>query len=282
MKMLTSGSRGVANLVQGRVILMPVLGGFELVFHVPGQSAVRDDHCWVTLHAADIVVSAGHAKPTRIGTARPIAPLRLWTRPQPVPFTWEFRLAVTSMQLASIEDMRESNDLTFKLALEGEGGPVENGNPLDRVLDDYWIHVPRSEWIAALNDAEAANIALLEIPMPFVKPPEALREAMEMLQRAQHLFVDGRYSESVSRCRAAFEALGKLQGRDGNWSSTAFQPFRAGQTKDMSKIQREAAVEGAVMHLTHLGAHPTEVQIDRRDAKFVIALTASILAFNAS
>jgi hypothetical protein len=142
--------------------------------------------------------------------------------------------------------------------------------------------VPSSEWVASLNDARAADIALLEIPMPFVDPPPALKKVMEMLRRAQNLFLDGQYSESVSRCRAALEALGALQSRDGNWSSAAFTPHRAGQAKDMTKAQRETAIEAAVMHLTHLGAHPNEVQIDRRDAKFAIALTASILAFNAT
>ena len=33
------------------------------------------------------------------------------------------------------------------------------------------------------------------------------------------------------------------------------------------------------MQLTHLGAHPNEVKIDRRGAKLALALTAGILAF---
>jgi hypothetical protein len=50
----------------------------------------------------------------------------------------------------------------------------------------------------------------------------------------------------------------------------------------MSKEQRELALEAALLHFAHLGAHPDEVQIDRRDAKLAIALTASVLAFRAA
>lgn len=282
MRALTVSSRGFATLDQGRVNLAPVVGGFELGIHLPGQSIVRDDPCWVVLHAAEILVSAGSSQPRRIGTARPATPLRLLARAQQLPFTWEFKLPVTPQQLAEIEDLRNGADLTFRVALEGEGGPLNDEARRDRVTEDCWIAVASSEWVASLNGVNAADIALLEIPMPFVDPPPALKAMMEMLRRAQALFLAGQYSESVSRCRAALEALAALQDRDSNWSSVAFNPYKAGQAKDMTKSQRETAVEGAVMHLTHLGAHPNEIQIDRRDAKFAIALTASILAFNAT
>jgi len=51
--------------------------------------------------------------------------------------------------------------------------------------------------------------------------------------------------------------------------------------KDVGRSRRTSELAGDI-HLVREGVHPNEVQIDRRDAKLAIALTASILAFRAS
>ncbi|MDR6624533.1 hypothetical protein [Caulobacter segnis] len=188
------------------------------------------------------------------------------------------RLPLSREQLAAIEDLRDAGDLQFQVTLSGEGGP--NGREqLAPVQEVFVLSVARSAWIASMNAAKAMDILLLEIPMPFVDAPAAGRELTEMLRRAQGLFLNGDYPETLARCRSVLEALGTLQTRDVRWPDAALDDLKASRSRDLTKEQRLRSIEAALMQLTHLGAHPNEVKIDRRDAKLVLALTAGILAF---
>lgn len=278
MKFLAAGMQGVAKVEIDRVELHATLGGFEMAFWLQGQTVTPDPNYWSIVHSAEVEVGGSQGQLSRLGVARPAAPLRLQTAPNPLMISWEFRLSITSHQLMAIEDLRDSGDLQIKLVISGEGGPSAYPDRIDRIFEEFSLHVARSTWIARLMTAKALDIALIEIPMPFVDPPVASRDMMEMIRRAQHLFLEGRYPESVARCRTALESMAALENRAENWSSTALDSFKTAR-RDMTKEQRELAIEAALFHFSHLGAHPNEVQIDRRDAKLVIALTASILAF---
>ena len=50
---------------------------------------------------------------------------------------------------------------------------------------------------------------------------------------------------------------------------------------DISKDERELILEAALYRFTHLGAHPNEVEITRRDAKLALSLTAGVLGYRA-
>jgi hypothetical protein len=281
MKMLSAGSQGVANLSLDKVELHTTLGGFELAFRLQGQTVTPDPNYLAFVHSAEVQVDGGQGRLSRLGVAHPPAPLRISTNSTPSTVIAEFRLPLTAHQLAAIEALRNCGDLQFKLALSGEGGPRSDPDRVERVHEDFWLREERSAWIDKLVVAKALDITLLEIPMPFVDPPEASRALTESIRRAQHLFVEGRYPESITCCRTALEALGALEGRPETWSSKALERFGADR-RGMTMEQRELALEAALIHFSHLGAHPNEVHIDRRDAKLAIALTASILAFRAS
>ncbi len=280
MKMLTTGMQGVAHLAIEQVNLQATLGGYELAFSVQGQTVTPDPKYWTLTYGAEVQVGAiGQLQ--RLGVARPDSPLRIRTAPTAVHVALEFRLPIMSHQLSIIEGLRENGNLEFKLVISGEGGPLDHPDRVERLHDDFWKEVGRSDWIAQLATAKFTDILLLETPMPFVDPPEGARDMMEALRRAQALFHEGRFPESISACRTAMAALATREDRGGDWSTGALDAFKSAR-KDMSKEQRELALEAALLHFAHLGAHPDEVQIDRRDAKLAIALTASVLAFRAA
>ncbi|UAL10217.1 hypothetical protein [Caulobacter segnis] len=280
MKMLSVGSQGVVNLILDKVEIQTTLGGFELVFWLQGQTVTPNPDYWALVHSADVLVDGAQGRLAGLGLARPATPLRFATRPTPSTVSVQFRLSVTAHQLAAIETLRNCGDLTFKLVVSGEGGPRSDPDRIERIHEDFWLREERSAWIDKLVAAKALDVTLLEIPMPFVDPPEAHRTLTETLRRAQHLFAEGRYPESITCCRTALDALAVLEGRAEGWANKALE--RCGtDRRGMTKEQRQLAVEGALVHFSHLGAHPNEVQLDRRDAKLVIALTASLLAFHA-
>ncbi len=281
MKFLSAGVQGVASLAISQVKLHATLGGFDMVFWVQGQTVTPDPNYWVVAHSAEVQVGGSQSQLSHLGVARPAAPLRIRTTSNPLTVGWEFRLPVTSHQLAAIENLRDSGDLQVKLVISGEGGPGADADRIERVHEEFSTLLARSTWIGELAAAKAMDIMLLEIPSPFVDPSTASREMKEAIRRAQLLFLEGRYPESIARCRTALEALAALENRDANWSTVALDSLKPPR-KEMTKDQRELAIEAALLHFTHLGAHPNEVQIDRRDARLTIALTASILAFRAA
>ena len=163
MKMLTTGMQGVAHLAIENVNLQATLGGYELAFSVQGQTVTPDPKYWTLAYGAEVQVGA-RGQLRRLGVARPDSPLRIRTALSAVPVTWEFRLPVTTHQLSIIEGVRENGNLEFKLVISGEGGPVDHPDRVERLHDDFWKEVARSDWIAQLAAAKFTDILLLEIP----------------------------------------------------------------------------------------------------------------------
>jgi hypothetical protein len=280
MKILAVGMQGVVDVEINRINLMTTLGGFELTFGVGGRTTTPDPNYWVATHSAEIHVGGAHGQLTRLGVARPGAPLRDRTGSSALPVVWEFRLPVTAHQLAAIEDIRDGGDLQFKLIVSGEGGPYADLTRVERLHDELYRSVGQSDWVRELNGAKAMDVLLLEIAMPFVDPPAASREILGSLREAQRLFTQGNYAQSVGSCRIAMDGLKALEGRDDDWKGKAYGGRNgAGGASKMTQEQRELVLEAALHEFVHLGAHSEGQEFRRRDAKLAIAVAASILAF---
>ena len=207
--------------------------------------------------------------------------MRIRTAASALTVGWEFRIPITAYQLAEIEDLRASGDLQVKLVISGEGGPVAHADRVERIYEEFWRLVGRSNWVHELNNAKAMDILLFEVAIPLGNLPGKAGATVEALRTAQRLFVEGNYAESIARCRTAIEALAAAEGRDKDWSGPAFEKLKP-RRGDMIKEDRELLLEASLLHFTHLGAHPNEVQISRQDAKLAIALTASVVAYHSS
>jgi len=278
MTMLVANMQGFAHADIRSVGLQPILGAFELVFDLQLRTVTPDPAYEAQLHGAAVAVVGAQGAFVRLGQARPSAPLRVRTAPNGVTLSCELRLPIAAVQVAALEELRDSGDLQIKLTVAGEGGPLAHPEWIYDVSGDLVARVSRSAWIGLVNDAQAMDILLLEVPMPFVGAPPAGREMMSALRTAQRLFAEGNYSECVVRCRTALEALAALTGRGQGWVGAALAPLEA-KRQAMTKDERQMVLEAALLHFTHLGAHPNEVQISRRDAKLALSMTASILAY---
>lgn len=277
---LTVNSRIVAKVSIARLFMRQALGGFELVFGIDGETTVHDDTpFWLTASAARVEVVVERGANSHLGIARPDVPVRMVTHKSPLTVMSEFKLVISPQQLAAIEDVRAGGDLGFHLAIAGEGGGGGGGNSdaIHPSNDSLWKTIGRSDWIASLRAANAMDILLLELPMPFLEPSAELRAVVDNLRQAQRMFFEGHFTDSVINCRKAVETLGTLQGRDRNWSSDALKRL-ANTRETMTKDERQIAMEASLFHFASLAAHDGTTHFDRREAKFAFALATTLIA----
>ncbi|MBJ7410392.1 MAG: hypothetical protein JHD15_08515 [Phenylobacterium sp.] len=278
MTMLTTNMQGFAYADFNPIGLQATIGGFDLVFGLQLRTVTPDPQYWAVLHSGGVEVAAVGGAWKRLGQALPSAPVHIDTTPNGHSSTCEFRLPLTIRHLASLEELRDSGDLQIKFIMFGTGGPVGHAERNDRIHNELYAHVPQSVWVRALNDAKALDVLLLEVPMPFLEQTPEHWESTTALRNAQRLFVAGDFAESVARCRTAIESMTRRIGRSERWTGPVFDTLKE-KRQELTKDERELVVEAALFHFTHLGAHPDEVEITRRDAKLALSLTASVLAF---
>jgi hypothetical protein len=281
MTALTVGSRIVANVALSRVSLVPILGGFELVFGVHGHTTADEANYWLMANSAQVQVGNEQGDLWRLGAARSDSVIRIRTGKSAMTVSSELRMPLTTQQLAAIEDLRAGGDLRFQLALLGEGGPEVRPGEVHAVHDTLWLGLGRSDWIVQLRTARAMDILLLEVAMPLLEPSEANRSISDALKRAQKLLAEGHYSECVINCRKAIEGLATMQGRLRNWSPDALRRLANGR-EAMTKEEREVALEASLFHFASLAAHDASTEFRRRDAKLAVTLVASLVAHHLS
>lgn len=274
---ISAASRLVANANPPRITLGRLLGGFELVVTLSGFSVAKTDQqpvIWLRPELARIAVGGGRD----LGSARPDSTLPLRTLNSALTFNYQFRIALSPPQLAAIEDVRHGGDLSFRLIISGLAGSENDRTQVEPFQVVLAHAVPRSDWIQNLQSANAADILLLEIPMPFVEPASAMADVMGLLRQAQSLFLDAHYGDCVVNCRKAIEAFEKFVGRDRNGLLKILATDRDSLTKD----QRRTTIEAALFHFGSLAAHDASGGFDRRDARLALALTAALVAYEVS
>jgi hypothetical protein len=275
MKGMTVSHHIVAKLAIEHVGLRSLLGGYELLIAVAGETtpvpvAVQR----FAVEAARVEIAAGMGPTTEMGIARPDKPERGQQYPNAVPFRVELRLPLSPYQLAAIEDLRGQEDLRLQVTLVGHGGDDRQSFPIN---ESFHKTVGRSDWVQQLKAAGAADILLLEIPMPFGNVPPDRALVIESLKQAQRVFLDGHYIDCIINCRKTIEALGVAEGRDRYWSSAALERLCKNR-EAMTLDDRTVAAQAALVHLASLAVHGSGIEFSREDARFALAQTASFVA----
>lgn len=272
---ISAVSRLVANVSPPRIVLSRVVGGFELAFTVEGfsiPSIGEQSIIWIRPDVARIGVGRDFRD---LGIARPNHSLPVRTLRSAVPLSYEFRIDLSAVQVAAIEEVRKGGDLPFRMMISGVGGSetdLTHREPFQVVL----VHsVPQSEWVQHLQSAKAADTLLLEIAMPFIEPPPTMAAVMNMLRQAKGLFLEAHYADCVSNCRKAIEAFEKLVGRD---RAGLLKRLGTENRDDLNKDERRTTIEAAVFHFGSLAAHDGASGFDRRDARLALALTTALIA----
>lgn len=271
----------VADVQITQIALRPQLGAFELLFSVGGKSTPHDvDKApwWYMAANARVEIAAAQGPNYQLGTALLGLPFRFQQQIRPAFVSVEFKLTLFPAQIAAVEELRAGGDLRFLLTIVGEGGGYsENPKAIHPTNDSLWKALARSDWVRMLHDAKAMDILLLEIPMPFVEPPAGLKPVIDNLRQAQNMFYEGHYPDCLINCRKSIETLAAFQQRGRNWSADALKRL-ASEREGMTKDERALGAEACLYHFASLSAHDGSVEILRRDAKFALALTATLLA----
>lgn len=188
-----------------------------------------------------------------------------------------FSLQLTPHQLTAIEELREASDVDFELTANGRGWTAEYQQS---VSDTWGFNVPRSKWIAKLNEAGYSETLMLEISMPTGAISEAWKAATLALKRAHEKFNNGDYLGCISDCRLVVEEIGARESGNSNWANAALQ-ILAGSKKAMNREGRLLAVLAAIRNYAHMAHHSEreggETEFTRSEAKFILALTADAL-----
>ena len=275
---LTVGSWQIADSrVQG-VTLRPMVGGFQLVFglRVPIR-AVENVVRQVSVSGARVTVRSDDGEPRNLGFARPETPFDISSTSGGSTESHDLYLYLQPGQLAALEALRGTDNLSFEFAACGTGFD-ENGPGY--VLGDWRHRVSRSDWIGQLRAAGARDVLLVEVPIPLSGAVGEWRAVAASLQRAEEQYRNGDYHSCVGSCRTAIEELGKYRFRDTEWVRQALGPLGSRSTRDdMDKPSREAAVYAVLRHYTHLAHHgPSEggaLTYTRAEAQFLLSLTAA-------
>jgi hypothetical protein len=277
---LTVNSKIIADANVQRVQVRQLVGSFELSFSIEvSVHSMRDLARWILLHSARVTARSTKGAQMEVGRLAPDKPVLVQQLTNTTQLSAQFSIALLPQQLAALEDQRDGGDLDFEIAMSGTGGDDKTGQvPTNATL---WHRAPRSQWVAQLNGAGAANILLLEVPMPLIEPAASARAIDQHLRQAHKHFLDGSYRECVSECRQVTEELGRVSSGD---------PYKQlGNRTDreaMTKEEREDAVVAVIQTYAHLSAHSPSrggvMDFTRSDAKLILSLTAALVAHRAS
>ena len=203
---LTVGSWQIADpRVQG-VTLRPMVGGFELVFglRVPIR-AVENVVRRVSVAGARVTVRSDDGDLHNLGFARPETPFYISSTSGGSTESHDLYLYLQPGQLAALDALRGTDDLSFEFAACGTGS---NKNGPAYVVGDWRHRVSRSDWIGQLRAAGARDVLLLEVPLPLSDAAGRWRLVAASLQRAEEQYRNGDYHSCVGSCRTAIEELG--------------------------------------------------------------------------
>jgi len=259
--------------------LRPLVGAYELIFSL-----------YVTIHAdenalrkamitgARVTLKGGLGRQESLGFARPEAPFDIVSKTCGTAMTPSLHLTIQPGQVAAIETLRDTGDLTFELLAIGTGVD-KNGE--HQIQDKWRIVEPRSEWIKKLHEAGARNVLLLEVPLPIGDVLEGWEDIASGLKRAEDQYRNGDYHSCIGSCRTVIQELGYFRYKIEEWAG---EPLRrlSSDRKGMTKGEREAALWAVLRHYTHQAHHgPSEGGVpdySRADAHFVLSLTAAAVA----
>ena len=272
------GNHQIADCRMQTVALHPIIGGYEIVFPLYlSISTTRNGLHKASIAGARIVVKPDHGKPMPLGFARPELPADIVSSPHPSTATPSLHLRLQPTQIAVLETLRGTGDLTFQLSLSGT---AIDRHPPQYLNGDYTLAVPRSDWLEKLRNAGARNVLLLELPLPLKRDSEDHTPISSDLIRAENRYRDGDYHGCINSCRTAIEEAALCLF--GKHELPAALDLLGSKRADMTKYERCAALYAVLRHYTHQAHHgPSDGGVSgytRSDAHFILALTAAAVA----
>jgi hypothetical protein len=195
---------------------------------------------------------------------------------QSVPLSVDLAATLSAAQVRALDLARSAEgDLDVAVQLQGQvTGP-------DGPLPTAWVcaaHITASDWKRVLREMQFEDRATFEVPVdgdrigpPYDKAAKHMRDALDQVQKRD-------WKDALTACREVLDELGKHQSVLPTWP----------QTPDWSKAtswdvpERSVAMQWAVRHLTHAGAHAKIGNADEHEVRMAVAMTGAVLRYYAS
>ena len=273
-------SRQLAEASVQAVTLHSTVGGYELVFGLRLTVAVdADAHRRASIIGARVSVSSSAGEPQALGFARPGQPFEIVCKPYISSTSHTLHLYLQPVELAALETLRGTDELSFELLAQGTGFDGE----VEALFQDRWHwREPRSDWIARLGTVGARNVLLLEIPLALTEGDDEPAAFRQELVKAEDRFRNGDYHGCIAACRIVIEEVGRRTHGPSGWSTAALEQVGRGDRRGMTKPEREAAIWAVLEHYAHLAHHgPAKggsTGYTRADAQLLLSLVGAVVA----
>jgi hypothetical protein len=191
-----------------------------------------------------------------------------------------FILDVDRTRLESLESVRNGQDLEFDFWIHGM---ARINGASDAIQHHEKVTIKQTLWTEALNETGYLKYFTFETSLPPGDDSE-FAEVQAYFTKAQQLYLQGHYGETLVNCRCAMEALEKKLSIE-NLITDARQHFCESKNfrEDMTLEDRIRLLYGATKSIAHLGAHADgqaviAERVMRKEAKLVLAMTGALLA----
>lgn len=211
-----------------------------------------------------------------------------------------FRLYLSGSVLEAIEQGRCGGDLSLSLSVHADmtGHAVDEPEPPNAPQNDHWsghvllnggpkriygrhpgfhslsLVIPQSEWIKQLNAAGYQKTILFEVP---IFADDSAGVGARHLKEAQEAFWQGRYEDTVARCRDALDDAIPLPEIDQN---RLFKTAADGTTRRKMPVEDAFGLAWASLrHITNASHHRngTHSEFTRPMAQYILGATSLAL-----
>ncbi len=255
------------------------IGCYRLRFSFEYTTPAHEKDIYIFKNARAYVYASRAGKQAQfLGFAQPENALIVRVTKYSGKSTVMFEIDLDNYQMHAIEEIRQGQDLSFRLTIFGEVyGP---GDPYS-AIEDVNALVNQKEWARVLGEMEFADILLFEFVLPTQEGNEHLKEPIAQLVKARQQFIDGNYDLVISICRLALDSLTKVM-KDKEKLAESIKLYRAKDQNPMTKEQRELLIREAVKVYTQLSHHVGDAGVvteyGRNDANFILASTAAVIS----
>ena len=178
---------------------------------------------------------------------------------------------IDGRRISAIEDLRQGGDLQLEMKLSALAVDTKSGEQFPANVN-LRFQATQSDWSKVLQGMGYRRTLLLEIPAFDESNNPNYADAASHIATASEQNSRGHFRQAVAECRLALENIKSVikdQGED------------ISDERKLTKEQRIARVNAALMKLTHLAHHADDLSKNTEwqplDAKAIIMMTGSLL-----
>lgn len=271
---------------------------FDVIFSPtnPPKGAVVIDDLHASVSFGDSRSDLGVARPAPSGGAGGILAIRHLEHGHH-DTNIRFRMYLSGLSLEAMETARNGADAVFHLNILGRmtGYDIDGIEPPHKQQEIAWrahvllcappaqvyspqvgshetvLTVPQSAWTTILAGAGFSKAILLEIP---ILESDELGPAFNHIKEAQTAFLQGRYADTVDRCRDALDAM--IPEPNVPW----FHASTSEKRKNLAVEESFRLSWGAVRQITHATHHRNNLKSDFTRPMAQYVLSAASLALS--